>query len=36
MSHRIRHGYASGALIQYEIEGADGLFMAQERDVRRP
>jgi quercetin dioxygenase-like cupin family protein len=33
---RIRHGYASGALIQYEIEGADGLFMAQERDLRRP
>lgn len=34
---RIRHGYASGSLIQYEIEGADGtLFMAQESAVRRP
>ncbi len=33
----IRHGYASGTLIQYEIEGADGgRFMAQERGVRRP
>jgi len=34
---RIRHGYASGTLIQYEIEAADGtLFMAQESGVRRP
>lgn len=33
---RIRHGYASGTLIQYEIEGPGGLFMAQERDLRRP
>ena len=33
----IRHGYASGTLIQYEIEGADGArFMAQESSVRRP
>ena len=32
---RIRQGYASGALIQYEIDGADGsLFMAHERDLR--
>ncbi|HEY0153442.1 MAG TPA: cupin domain-containing protein [Longimicrobium sp.] len=33
----IRHGYASGTLIQYEIEGANGgRFMAQESGVRRP
>ncbi|HKG94226.1 MAG TPA: hypothetical protein VKA84_20105 [Gemmatimonadaceae bacterium] len=33
---RIRQGYASGALIQYEIEGAGGgVFMAHERDLRR-
>lgn len=34
---RIRHGYASGALVQYEIEAADGSrFMATEGEVRRP
>lgn len=33
---RIRQGYASGALVQYEIEGAGGrVFMATERDVRQ-
>jgi hypothetical protein len=33
---RIRQGYASGALIQYEIAAADGaLFMAHEADLRR-
>lgn len=33
---RIRQGYASGTLVQYEIEGARGaLFMAHERDIRR-
>jgi hypothetical protein len=33
---RIRQGYASGALIQYEIEGAGGtLFMAHEDQLRR-
>lgn len=33
---RIRQGYASGAVIQYEIEGAGGqLFMASEHEVRR-
>jgi quercetin dioxygenase-like cupin family protein len=33
---RIREGYASGPLIQYEIEGADGaLFMVHERELRR-
>ena len=33
----IRHGYASGTLIQYEIESAGGgRFMAQESSVRRP
>jgi len=32
---RIRQGYASGTLIQYEIAGAAGtLFMAHERDLR--
>jgi hypothetical protein len=34
---QIRHGYASGALVQYEIETADGSrFMATEGEVRRP
>lgn len=33
---RIRQGYASGTLVQYEIEGEGGtLYMAHERDVRR-
>ena len=33
---RIRQGYASGTLVQYEIEGADGArFMAHEHDIRR-
>ena len=33
---RIRQGYASGALIQYEVTGADGaLFVVHERDLRR-
>ena len=33
---RIRQGYASGTLIQYEIEGIDGtLFMAHEQQLRR-
>jgi hypothetical protein len=33
---RIRQGYASGALVQYEIEGAGGrAFMAREHDLRR-
>jgi mannose-6-phosphate isomerase-like protein (cupin superfamily) len=33
---RIRQGYASGTLVQYEIEGADGtLFMAHEGALRR-
>jgi quercetin dioxygenase-like cupin family protein len=32
----IRQGYASGAIIQYEIEGdAGGRWMANESDVRR-
>lgn len=32
----IRQGYASGPLVQYEIEGGrPGLFMAQESDLRR-
>jgi hypothetical protein len=32
---RIRQGYASGAIIQYEIEAAGGrVFMASERDLR--
>jgi hypothetical protein len=30
----IRQGFASGDLIQYEIESANGLYMAQERDLR--
>jgi quercetin dioxygenase-like cupin family protein len=35
-SGRIRQGYASGDLIQYEIEGGSGgLWVAQEADVRR-
>jgi quercetin dioxygenase-like cupin family protein len=34
---RIRQGYASGTLVQYEIESANGdVFMATQRDVRRP
>ncbi len=34
---RIRHAYASGSLIQYDIERPDGTrFMAHERDLRRP
>ncbi|HYH79136.1 MAG TPA: cupin domain-containing protein [Longimicrobium sp.] len=33
---RIRQGYGSGTLIQYEIVQADGrVFMAHERDLRR-
>ena len=33
---RIRQGYASGALIQYEVEGADGaLYMVSEHQLRR-
>lgn len=33
---RIRQGYASGALVQYEVEGADGrLFMVREDELRR-
>jgi quercetin dioxygenase-like cupin family protein len=36
-SGRIRQGYASGEIVQYEIEGADGSHsMAHERDLRRP
>jgi hypothetical protein len=32
----IRQGYASGAVIQYEVEAQDGsLFMAQEKELRR-
>lgn len=32
----IRHGYASGAIIQYEIEAeGSGLFMASENEIRR-
>jgi hypothetical protein len=32
----IRQGYASGAIVQYEIEaGAGGPFMADEKDLRR-
>jgi quercetin dioxygenase-like cupin family protein len=32
---RIRQGYASGALIQYEVEGSGGaLWVAQQADVR--
>ena len=34
---RIRQAYASGSVIQYDIERANGTrFMADERDVRRP
>jgi len=34
---RIRQGYASGTLVQYEVEGADGrLFMVREDQLRRP
>ena len=33
---RIRQGYFSGEVLQYEIEGEDGtLFMANEEDLRR-
>ncbi len=33
---RIRQGYASGAIVQYEIEGEDGaLFVASEDELRR-
>lgn len=32
----IRQGYASGAIVQYEIQGDSGsLFMADEKDLRR-
>jgi hypothetical protein len=35
-SGRIRQGYASGALVQYEVEAQDGsLFMVQEKDLQR-
>jgi quercetin dioxygenase-like cupin family protein len=30
---RIRQGYASGALVQYEIESESGLHMAHEREL---
>ena len=33
----VRQGYASGAVIQYEVQpDTGGLFMANERDLRRP
>jgi quercetin dioxygenase-like cupin family protein len=33
---RIRQGYASGAIVQYEVETEEGgLFMADEKDLRR-
>jgi quercetin dioxygenase-like cupin family protein len=33
----IRQGYASGAIIQYEVQpDSGGLFMAGERDLQRP
>jgi quercetin dioxygenase-like cupin family protein len=33
----IRQGYASGAIIQYEVQpDTGGVFMAHERDLRRP
>ena len=33
---RIRQGYASGTLVQYEVERSDGaLFMVHEHDLRR-
>lgn len=33
----IRQGYASGAIVQYEVRpDGGGLFMASERDLRRP
>jgi hypothetical protein len=37
-AHRvIRQGYASGAIVQYEIQpDTGGMFMALERDLRRP
>lgn len=31
----IRRGYASGPVVQYEIEGRQGLFMAEERDLHQ-
>ncbi|HVT43373.1 MAG TPA: hypothetical protein VMT00_03190, partial [Thermoanaerobaculia bacterium] len=32
----IRHGYASGDIVQYEIAGDDGsVFMADQNDMRR-
>lgn len=34
---RIRQGYASGEIVQYELEGPGGaVFMADQREVRRP
>lgn len=34
---RIRQGYFSGEVLQYEVEGEDGsLFMANEQELRRP
>jgi quercetin dioxygenase-like cupin family protein len=33
---RVRQGYASGAIVQYEIESEEGsIFMADEQDLRR-
>lgn len=33
----VRQGYASGAVVQYEVQpDTGGLFMAGERDLRRP
>lgn len=33
---RIRQGYFSGEVLQYEVEGEDGsLFMANEEELRR-
>src|SRR5437588_558671 len=31
----IRQGYASGDIVQYEIEGQSGRFMADQQEVRR-
>ena len=31
----IRQGYASGDIVQYEIEGSNGRFMADQTEVRR-
>jgi quercetin dioxygenase-like cupin family protein len=33
---QVREGYASGTIVQYEIEGANGRFMALEQDLIRP